>query len=144
MRRGCLVDERETLAASILKSVRIVPIATRSVQVIRRMSLNGEDQDMSMILAIQGKKDLYIKALGPVGEKFESLMAQTLQVWGLSLAGFISCGFNMIDSGKAEVNGMHVLMLLRSRTSVLDGEAEGAESRGRPVLTLIRKEREGL
>lgn len=140
MRRGCLVDERETLAASILKSVRIVPIATRSVQVIRRMSLNGEDQDMSMILAIQGKKDLYIKALGPVGEKFESLMAQTLQVWGLSLAGFISCGFNMIDSGKAEVNGMHVLMLLRSRTSVLDGEAEGAESRGRPVLTLIRKE----
>lgn len=140
MRRGCLVDERETLAASILKSVRIVPIATRSVQVIRRMSLNGEDQDMSMILAIQGKKDLYIKALGPVGEKFESLMAQTLQVWGLSLAGFISCGFNMIDSGKDEVNGMHVLMLLRSRTSVLDGEAEGAESRGRPVLTLIRKE----
>jgi hypothetical protein len=39
---------------------------------------------------------------------------------------------------------MHILMLLRSRTSVLDGEAESAESRGRPVLTLIRKEREGL
>ena len=138
------MDEREALAASILKSVRIVPIATRSAQVIRRMSLNGEDQDMNMILAIQGKKDLYTKALGPVGEKFESLMAQTLQVWGLNLTEFISCGFSMIESGKAEVNGMHVLMLLRSRTSVLDGEAESAESRGRPVLTLIRKEREGL
>lgn len=138
------MDEREALAASILKSVRIVPIATRSAQVIRRMSLNGEDQDMNMILAIQGKKDLYTKALGSVGEKFEGLMTQTLQVWGLSLTGFISCGLSMIESGKTEVNGMHVLMLLRSRTSVLDGEAEGAEGRGRPVLTLIRKEREGL
>jgi len=138
--RGCLVDAQEALATSILKSVRIVPIATRSAQVIRRMRFNGEDHDVSMTLAIQGKKDLYTKPMGSVGVKFESLMSQALKVWGLSFTEFISCGFSMTDSRKAEVNGMHVLMLLRSRASVLDGEAEGTENRGRPVLTLIRKE----
>jgi hypothetical protein len=136
------VDERETLAVSILKSVRIVPTATNSVQVIRRMHLNGQDHDVSMILAIQGKKGLYIKATGSIGEKFEGLMDQALRVWSTSLVDFISCGVDMLNGGKAEVNGMHILMVLRNRVGMLDDEAgnvsvEGAE---RPTLTLVRGE----
>lgn len=136
------MDERETLAVSILKSVRIVPTATSSVQVIRRMHLNGQDHDVSMILAIQGKKGLYIKAMGSIGEKFEGLMDQALRVWSTSLVDFISCGVDMLNGGKAEVNGMHILMVLRNRVGMLDDEAGNVSVKGagRPALTLVRGE----
>jgi hypothetical protein len=138
------VNNQEALAVSILKSVRVVAAATSSVQVIRRMRLNDQDHDMSMILAIQGKKDLYIKTMGSVGEKFEGVIIQALRVWGLSLNDFISCGIDMLNDDKKEVNGMHILMVLRNRTGMLDDAGQEVDAHvkenDRPVLTLVGKD----
>lgn len=138
------MNNQEALAVSILKSVRVVAAATSSVQVIRRMRLNDQDHDMSMILAIQGKKDLYIKTMGSVGEKFEGVIIQALRVWGLSLNDFISCGIDMLNDDKKEVNGMHILMVLRNRTGMLDDAGQEVDAHvkenDRPVLTLVGKD----
>lgn len=140
MRQGGLVmDEREAMATSILKTVRIVSAGAMSAQVVRRMMINGEDHEMNMILAIQGRKGLYTKNLGAAGQKFESLMNQILRVWDVGLPDFISCGISMLNE-KTEVNAMHVLMLLRSRMDDVEEQEEAIEPSGRPTLILIRRE----
>lgn len=133
------MDEREAMATSILRTVRFVSAGAMSAQVVRQMVINGEDHEMDMIFAIQGRKGLYTKSLGGAGQKFESLMTQILQVWGLSLSDFISCGIGMLNE-RTEVNAMHVLMLLRSRMDEIDEQGETIELSDRPTLTLIRRE----
>lgn len=133
------MDEREAMATSILRTVRFVSAGAMSAQVVRQMVINGEDHEMDMIFAIQGRKGLYTKSLGGAGQKFESLMNQILRVWGLSLSDFISCGIGMLNE-RTEVNAMHVLMLLRSRMDEIDEQGETIELSDRPTLTLIRRE----
>jgi len=133
------MDEREAMATSILRTVRIVSAGAMSAQVVRKMVINGEDHEMDMIFAVQGRKGLYTKNLGGAGQKFESLMTQVLQVWGLGLSDFISCGIGMLNE-RTEVNAMHVLMLLRSRMDKIDKQGETIELSDRPTLTLIRRE----
>jgi hypothetical protein len=102
------------------------------------MHLHGEDHDIPMMLIIKGKST-HTKAMGQVGEKFQSLMGQVLTAWDLTLDGFIDCGMKMIGPGRPEVAGLQIILMLRAEQ--VEPEAEQEEPSppsGPPRLTLIR------
>ncbi len=132
------VDQGEQLATTILRTVRLVALSGRSAQIVRTMHLHGEDHDIPMMLIIKGKST-HTKAMGQVGEKFQSLMGQVLTAWDLTLDGFIDCGMKMIGPGRPEVAGLQIILMLRAEQ--VESEAEQEEPSppsGPPRLTLIR------
>ena len=132
------VDQGEQLATTILRTVRLVALSGRSAQIVRTMHLHGEDHDIPMMLVIKGKST-HTKAMGQVGERFQTLMGQVLTAWGLTLDGFLDCGMKMIGPGRPEVAGLQIILMLRAEQ--VEPEAEQEEPSppsGPPRLTLIR------